>query len=113
MGDADLSEFNVICRIEELCKARSWTHYRLAKESGIAYSTLSTMLRKTTAPSVPTLEKICRGLGISLADFFSLEHEIALLTAEERRHLSQWNTLKESEKALVTAYIQGLLDSVH
>jgi len=105
-----LREFNVINRIKELCKARSWTYYRLAKESDIAYSTLSTMLRKTNAPSVPTLEKICNGFGISLADFFSPEHEIALLTTEDRHHLAQWQALDNIEKELVSAYMQGLTD---
>ena len=41
-----MQEFAVITHIQELCNARGWTYYRLAKESGITYSTLSTMLNK-------------------------------------------------------------------
>lgn len=41
-----MQNFAVIARIQELCNARGWTYYRLAKESGITYSTLSTMLNK-------------------------------------------------------------------
>lgn len=47
-----MGEFDVISRIDALCKARSWSYYRLAKESGIPYSTLNTMLHKTYVPTV-------------------------------------------------------------
>ena len=50
-----MAEFDVVARIQELCQSRSWTYYRLAKASGIPYSTLSTMLHKTVVPSVPSL----------------------------------------------------------
>ena len=36
-----MQNFAVIARIQELCNARGWTYYRLAKESGITYSTLT------------------------------------------------------------------------
>ena len=68
-----MQEFDVVARIQELCKSRSWTYYRLAKASGIPYSTLSTMLHKTNVPSVPSLMKICDGLGITLAQFFPVK----------------------------------------
>lgn len=54
-----MAEFDVVARIQGLCAFRSWTYYRLAKTSGIPYSTLSTMLHKTNVPSVPSLTKIC------------------------------------------------------
>lgn len=66
-----MQEFDVVGRIQELCQSRSWTYYRLAKASGIPYSTLSTMLHKANVPSIPSLIKICDGFGITLAQFFS------------------------------------------
>lgn len=62
-------KFDVTKRIKDLCNAYSWTYYRLAKESDITYSTLSAMLNKGTIPSIPTLEKICKGFNISLSQF--------------------------------------------
>ena len=64
-------KFDVTKRIKDLCNAYSWTYYRLAKESDITYSTLSAMLNKGTIPSIPTLEKICKGFNISLSQFFA------------------------------------------
>lgn len=103
-------EMNVIERIQELCETRSWTYYRLAKESDITYSTLSTMLHKTTAPSVPTLMKLCDGFGITLAQFFSPEDEVSKLTSSQIECLSHWDKLDETSKSLATSYMQGLAD---
>lgn len=79
-----MNDFDVIGRINELCKARAWTYYRLAKESGIPYSTLNTMLHKTYVPTVPSLIKLCDGFGITLAQFFSDQDETVRLTKNKR-----------------------------
>lgn len=105
-----MNEIDVLGRIKELCESRSWTYYRLAKESGIPYSSLSTMLHKTYVPTVPSLMKICTGFGITLAQFFSDQDESAKLTADQKDCLSHWNRLDEKSKALAAAYMQGLAD---
>ena len=38
---------DVIQHIQDLCKERSWTYYRLAKEADIPYSTLNNMVNRT------------------------------------------------------------------
>ena len=103
-----MQDFDVMQRIRDLCSARSWTVYRLAKESGITYSTLNTMLHSTNLPSLTTMEKLCHGFGISLAQFFSEADETALLTADQRACLALWNRLDDCGKALATAYMSGL-----
>ncbi len=105
-----MPEFNVVGRINELCHSRGWTYYRLAKASGIPYSTLNTMLHKSYVPTVPSLQKICDGFGITLAQFFSDEDEVSLLTQDQRSCLEQWNRLDETSKPLAMAYMQGLKD---
>ena len=105
-----MAEFDVVARIKELCTSRSWTYYRLAKASGIPYSTLSTMLHKTNVPSVPSLMKICEGLDITLAQFFSDWDESAMLTADQKDCLTHWNALDTDSKPLALAYMQGLVD---
>ena len=105
-----MQEFDVVGRIQELCRSRSWTYYRLAKASGIPYSTLSTMLHKTNVPSVPSLMKICDGLGITLAQFFSDQDETAKLTAEQKQWLGIWDRLDGIGKELAAAYMRGLAD---
>ena len=58
---------DVIQHIQDLCKERSWTYYRLAKEADIPYSTLNNMVNRTNIPTIPTLQKLCDAFGITLA----------------------------------------------
>lgn len=104
-----MQESDIIDRIKALCDARSWTFYRLAKESGITYSTLCTMLHKANSPSIHTLIKICNGFGITLSQFFDLEDERALLTQPQEAHLKQWDMLTEENRSIASAYIEYLL----
>lgn len=105
-----MEEFDVLGRIQDLCRSRDWTYYRLAKASGIPYSTLSTMLRKTNAPTVHTLQKICNGLGITLEQFFALDDPAAQMTGEEQTVLRLWDALDKTSQSLAMAYMQGLKD---
>ena len=104
-----MEEMNIINRIRQLCDARGWTIYRLAKESGITYSTLCTMLHKANDPSIPTLCKICKGFGITLPQFFDSENDGILLSPEQKSHLSQWDLLSDENRLLADKYIQYLL----
>ena len=105
-----MQEFDVTGRIKELCHSRSWSYYKLAKASGIPYSTLNTMLHKTNAPSIPTIERICQGLGITLSQFFDTNDETATLSEDQRQLLSVWDTLDQKSKSLALTYMEGLRD---
>jgi len=105
-----MDHFDVMERVQELCASRSWTLYRLAKESGIPYSSLSTMLHKGYVPTIPSLMKLCSGFGITMAQFFSPEDEPAKLTQDQLSCLEKWNMLDPKSKPLALAYMQGLID---
>ena len=104
-----MQETEIIMRISQLCKARSWSYYKLAKESGITYSTLFTMMQKANMPSIPTLMKLCKGFGITIGEFFDENAETVMLTEEQRNHLSQWESLSEENKTTVEKYMGFLL----
>lgn len=106
--DAILPGTDVVKRIKDLCKAYSWTYYRLAKESGITYSTLNAMINKGTTPSISTLEKLCAGFGISLSQFFAEDITDAALTEAQKRHLQNWEGLSEEDKAYTEKFIRFL-----
>lgn len=104
-----MQENEIIERIISLCESRSWSLYRLAKESGITYSTLCTMLHKANSPSIPTLIKICNGFGITLTQFFDIENDSAILTESDRKHFEQWNRLSPENQQIAEKYIDFLL----
>lgn len=95
-------------RIRALCRERSWTVYRLAKQSGITYSTLSTMLNQDNIPTIPTLMKLCDGFGISVAQFFD---DGIPITLEQKKHLERWERLSDQEKSGIERYVDYLLQS--
>ena len=101
----DFTTNDVLWRIEELLNMRHWTHYRLAKESGIPYSSISNMFNRNTVPSVPTLMKICCGLNISMSDFFRYEEKMFSETITLAKNIEG---LDEYKKHLLMTYINCL-----
>lgn len=103
-----MDDFNPLERIKELCAERNWSYYQLAKVSGITYSTLSTMINKQNMPSLPTLQKLCHGFGISVTDFFEPDKSLSGLTKEQTLCLTLFTALPEKDKQLAIAYMKGL-----
>lgn len=103
-----MKELDPLERIRELCAERGWSWYQLSKASGISYSTLSTMINKKNMPTLPTLQKICQGFGISMTDFFEPDRSVSGLTKEQALCLSLFTALPQEDRKLAIAYLKGL-----
>lgn len=103
------AENYIIAKIEQLCEKKNISRYRLAQKSGIAQSSISTLLNRKSVPTIQTLEKICDGLDITLAQFFTEDEEYPDLTSDQKQLLSDWNAMDDHQKELVKAYIQGVI----
>lgn len=103
-----MTNINPIEHIKELCAERGWSYYQLAKSAGLPYSTLSTLLNNTNLPSLTTLEKICSGFGISLADFFDPGRDLRFMSDDQIECISIFNALPDEKKQLAIAYMKGL-----
>lgn len=103
-----MAEFDPLERIRSLCRERQWSIYQLAKASGIAYSTLNTLLNSKNMPSLPTLQKICGAFGISMADFFHPQSGFQHLTADQEECMTLFTALSPEDKKLAIAYLKGL-----
>ena len=84
-------------RIRELLEELNWSEYRLAIESGLSQSTVANIFNRNTTPSVATLEQICKGFSITLAQFFA-EGDMVELTGEQREMFEAWRTLSPEQK---------------
>ena len=102
------SENYIIDRIEQLCEKKHISRYRLAQKSGIAQSSISTLLNRKSVPTIQTLEKICEGLDMKLAQFFAGDDKLPDLTEEQKSLLEEWNAMDEQQRQLVKAYMQGI-----
>lgn len=105
-----MGENDTLLKIRKMMEQRDWTVYQLAKESSIAYSSLNNLFQRNTEPTLPTLRKICAGLGVSLSEFFSDEPTPVKLeySAEERNLISLYQSLKLPDKKLLYAYAHAL-----
>lgn len=84
-------------RIRELMAERKWSEYRLAIASGLSQSTVANIFNRNTTPSIATLESICAGFGITLAQFFA-EGNMVELTEEQKEMFAAWSSLSKDQK---------------
>ncbi|MBQ8923239.1 MAG: helix-turn-helix transcriptional regulator [Lachnospiraceae bacterium] len=105
-------EFDTIKRIKDLCKERNYSYYELAKRSNIAYSTLNSMILKNNSPTIPTLNKLCNGFGITIYQFFQLDNKSDLLSATQKECLNIFCILSPEEQQLALAYMRGLAHKI-
>lgn len=95
-------------RIEELCRERGWSHYRLAREMDTSPNNIGNLFRRTTVPSIPTIRRICEVMGITMAQFYSTDGEQITLNPQQRRMLELYDHLDQTSKLRAEAYMEGL-----
>ena len=104
-----------LTRIKELLNKRSWSLYKLAKESGIPYSSLNSLFQKNHQPTIFTLEKICAGFHITMGDFFSENispHvECYDITPDEQEIIRCIRKLNKRDRKLLSEFINLLMES--
>ena len=94
-------------RLRRLLNESGWSEYRLAKNCGLSQSTLANIFKRNTVPSISTLEAICNGFGITLAQFFS-DGETVELTPELKEVFDHWLALTAEEKEAILVMMRVL-----
>lgn len=98
---------DVLGRLRHLQETRGWSEYRLSKECGLSQSTLANIFRRNTMPSVPTLEAICKGFGITMSQFFA-EDEMVELNDDLKLLFNNWVALTPEQKLAVLKLIENM-----
>lgn len=94
---------DVIERIEELRRLRSWTINRMATEAMIPVSSLASMYERGTPPKIDTLKNLCDAFGITLAQFFSEDECYERVSKDEKLLLELYRSLStDKQRALFT-----------
>ena len=97
-------------RIKELCVKKNMSQYELAKRAGMTQSSISTLLNEGNVPKISTLEKICKGFGITLAQFFTLDDNYPDLSEEQKKVVNIWETLSVKEKIAIEKIVGSILE---
>lgn len=99
---------DILKRIYELRVDRGWSEYQLAEASEISQSTISSWYRKDMLPSIGSLEKICKELGITMSQFFDDSNGSGSLTDDQRRLLRGWERLTPGQRESLLVFLESL-----
>ncbi len=97
-------------RIDELCRQRNISKYRLSQITGISQSAFSKMARQQSSLSLETLQRICEAFGISMAQFFSETGEYPDLTAQQKQLLHFWTLLDGKKRDYALLMVEKMID---
>jgi transcriptional regulator with XRE-family HTH domain len=79
---------DTIVKIEELMNEKGWTKYRLAKESGLPQTTITSLFSgRVKSPSTETLSKIAAALGVNSSVILGEEVPMFEISAEKKNEL--------------------------
>lgn len=92
-------------RLKQLLNERGWSVYRLAVNCQLSESTLANIFKRNTVPSIPTLESICNGFGITLSQFFA-EGDMVELTPDLKELFDNWVNLTLEQKRAVNRLLK-------
>ena len=94
-------------KIRQLMAERGWTAYRLARECHLSDATISNIFKRNTTPSVGTLQAICSGFNMSLAQFFA-EGDLVEMTPEAKAMFDIWAKLSPDQKTALNELLTAM-----
>lgn len=93
-------------RIKQLREHNGISRTELARKAGISLSYLNEIERGLKSPTEHTLQKICRALGITLAEFFS--EETPSLPPDLRQLLREAEILTPAQRKKLVEFIRSM-----
>ncbi len=111
---------DVVERIIQLKDKKGYSTNKLASLAGLTQSTLQSILSNKNLPTIPTLEKICNALDISLSAFFTpldnhdsfMEppsvYKYDVLTPELRKLIESARDLSPDQLVKLTEFIESM-----
>ena len=90
-------------------KAQGLSQKALALKSNLTPSTLCTIENGYYYPSMDSFFALCRGLGITPAQFFLSDTESEqLYTSDEQQLLDFWNTMNSENKKICLSFFHSV-----
>ncbi len=93
-----LSGKDIYDKVDTLRIEKGWTIYELAKQAGVAPTTIYNWRDRLSSPTLYLLESVCSAFEISVIDFLLDEDELIALTEEQKEVIRIWNTLSSEKK---------------
>ena len=98
---------DILERLNKVLKEAGITRYRLSKKCDVPEETLTGIFNRGSIPTIVTLEAICKGLNITLSQFFA-ENDMIELTPELKELYSDWKFLTPKQKELTKQFVKEM-----
>lgn len=98
---------DIVGRLNHILKEVGITRYRLSKQCDVPQETLTGIFNRGSIPTIATLELICKGLNITLSEFFA-ENDMVELTPELKELYTGWKYLSPKQKELTLQFIREM-----
>ena len=98
---------DILERLNKVLKEAGITRYRLSKKCDVPEETLTGIFNRGSIPTIVTLEAICKGLNITLSQFFA-ENDMIELTPELKELYSEWRFLTPKQKELTKQFVKEM-----
>ena len=116
MYDPDEECKAMIDAIKRLCEQKHITLHALAKEAGIATSTISYLVNGKTKPQVCTILMLCNVLGVRISDLIdnnmgqseTSESGVRYMTCDEEMLPNCYRGFSDQKKKLLGIYVEML-----
>ncbi len=95
-------------KVNALRLAKGWTIYELAKNAGVAPTTIYNWRDRLSSPSLSLLDAVCSAFGITVIDFLLDEDELLALTQEQKEVMRLWNTLSGEQKKSIINLMKSM-----
>ncbi len=91
-------------RLDFFLSAKNWTLYQLCSDVDITVDAIYKMRRRNTLPSLQSVCIICDALGLSLAEFFSVE----ILSPDCKAIMDSFETISNQSLSALAILVQHL-----
>ena len=107
-----LTRENVIARIDQLLSESGMTDYQLTTAGELSSGTLSNIRSRKSSPTVDTMAQICKGLDISMSEFFSpfTDSETKVKRSDKETLNILVNQMSEEQLRRLVAYADGIME---
>lgn len=100
---------DVLKRLKNIMNEKGISEYKLSKLSNVPQSTINSMFHKYNNPTIYTLESLCKGLDITMSEFFRQDKDSIEVTNDTKLMilLQEWNQLNMSQNNALLNLLQS------
>ncbi len=98
-------------RLQDIRQKKHISVYRLSQDTGISTSHINSIERNEKHPSVETLCRLVKPLGITMSEFFNEESNVTYLNDAEKEIVEYFRTMSNDSADALLLLVRSLKKS--